>query len=298
MEPIRGHRLKRRLGQGAFGEVWSASSPDGSTVALKFIDCHGKSGGMIAQEIRMMRSLHDLRHDNFIQLHSVCSSPPYIIITMERADGSLRDLQTIYQQESGKNIPSVHLLELLEQAAGALDFLAEVRLDGISFSGGAVQHCDIKPSNLLLIGDCLKVADFGLCASPQQSTGGRGFRGTPGFAAPELYEGRTTSRTDQFALAVTYCDLCLGCRAIIKRDDDLSRYPGLPIDLSKVRDREYPVLMRALSERWTDRWPSCREFIAALKLATQASRRVARQARPLPKSAPALTVDSKTTSHV
>jgi serine/threonine protein kinase len=298
MEPIRGHRLKRRLGQGAFGEVWSASAPDGSTVALKFIDCQGKPGSLIAQEIRMMRSLHDLRHANFIQLHSVCSSPPYIIITMERADGSLRDLQAIYQQESGKNIPAGHLLELLEQAARALDFLAELRLDGVSMAAGAVQHCDIKPSNLLVMGDCLKVADFGLCATAQPM-GDRGFRGTPGYAAPELYEGRTTSRTDQFALAVTYCDLCLGNRVVINRNEDLSRYPGLPIDLSRVRDREYPVLIRALSERWTDRWPSCQEFIAALKVAGQASRRVTRgQARPLPKSAPGIAVQSSEASRV
>ena len=291
MEPIRGHRLKRRLGQGAFGEVWSASAPDGSTVALKFIDCQGKPGSLIAQEIRMMRSLHDLRHPNFIQLHSVCSSPPYIIIIMEPADGSLKDLQTIYQQESDNNIPTDHLLELLEQAARALDFLAEVRLDEFALGAGTVQHCDVKPSNLLLLGDCLKVADFGLCASAKQSAVGRGFRGTPAYAAPELYEGRTTSRTDQFALAVTYCELCIGSRVFVKRSDDLSRYPGLPVDLSRLRDREYAVLVRAMSERYTDRWPSCQEFVKALKIAQMASRRVGRiKSSALPKSAPGIRV--------
>ena len=106
-------------------KVWSATSPDGSRVALKFVDCQGKSGGLVGQEIRMMRRLHDLRHPNFIQLFSVCSSPPYIVITMERADGSLKELQTIYQQESGQNIPIDYLL--------GLEVGQEVKGDGCLF---------------------------------------------------------------------------------------------------------------------------------------------------------------------
>jgi len=289
MEPIPGHRLKRLLGKGGFGEVWSATSPDGSRVALKFVDCQGKSGGLVGQEIRMMRRLHDLRHPNFIQLFSVCSSPPYIVITMERADGSLKELQTIYQQESGQNIPIDYLLELLEQAAVALDFLADLRPEGFALSAGSVQHCDIKPSNLLVMGDCLKVADFGLCATAKQRTDGHGFRGTPPYAAPELYEGRTTRRTDQYALAITFCELCLGNRVFVRLTDNLTRYPGLQVDLSKARDREYAVLGRALSERWADRWPSCREFIAALRQAKQVSRRVPRiPPKTFPKSSPGI----------
>jgi serine/threonine protein kinase len=274
-----GYRLTLKLGEGGFGEVWAATSPTSESVALKFIDCNGKPGAAVAQEIRMMRSLKDLRHPYFIRLYGACASSPYIIIIMERADGSLKDLQAIYQQEVGRNIPPDHLLELMEQAAEALDHLAQLKLPGLSWCDGCVQHCDVKPSNLLVLGDTLKVADFGLCAAAKQGSGRQGFRGTAPYAAPELYEGRATSRTDQFGLAVTYCELCIGPRAFCAdRIWDGASYPGSPVDLAKLRDREYQVLARALSDRWTDRWPSCRAFIAALKQATNNSRRIHRSA--------------------
>jgi serine/threonine protein kinase len=287
LEPIPGYRLKRNLGQGGFGQVWSSTAPDGRAVALKFIDCHSKPGSVIANEIRMMRSVQELRHLNFIQLYGVCSSPPYIVIIMERADGSLKDLQTIYREEAHRNVPCDHLLELLEQAATALDYLAEAKLPGFTWADGCVQHCDVKPSNLLLLGDSLKVADFGLCATSKLESGGNGFRGTPPYAAPELFEGRASSRTDQFGLAVTFCELCMGPRVLVKNQDDAIGYSGRPVDLSKVRDREFTVLARALNERWTERWPTCRDFIGALKRATKSSRRVNRISAPtLTRSSP------------
>ena len=51
-EPLSGYRLIKKLGSGGFGEVWSATSGDGKQVALKFIDCQGKPGPTIGQEIR------------------------------------------------------------------------------------------------------------------------------------------------------------------------------------------------------------------------------------------------------
>ena len=280
-EPIPGYHIVELLGVGGFGEAWAATAPDGKSVALKFIDCQGKPGSTIAHEIRIMRSLKDLKHPYFIRLHGVCANSPHIIIIMELADGSLKDLQAAYQEETGRNMPVDHVLELLEQAAEGLDSLAEVHLPGFSLYDGCVQHCDVKPTNLLVVGDTLKVADFGLCSSARQELDWQGFRGTPPYAAPELYEGRTTSRTDQYGLAVTFCELCMGARVFLKYPDDVLGYPGPPVDFSKIRDREFAVLSRALSERWTDRYPNCREFIAALKVAMRNSRRVPRVPEPV-----------------
>ena len=271
-EPLPGYRLIEKLGAGSFGEVWSATNPDGKQVALKFIDCQGKSGSAIGHEIRRIQGVKDLEHPHFIRLQGVCANSPYIIIIMERADGSLNDLQNAYQAESGRNIPPDHLLELMEQAGAALDYLAEVKLPGFTSLDGCVQHCDVKPSKLLIVGDTLKVGTFGLCSSAKQDSGRHGLRGTPPYAAPELYEGRITSHTDQYSLAVTFCELCIGERAFVKDCNDYTTYKGLPINLTELRDHEFAVLARALSERWTDRYPSCREFVAALKQAKRSSR--------------------------
>jgi len=40
-EPIPGYRLSHFMGRGAFGEVWRASAPGGTSAALKFIDLNG-----------------------------------------------------------------------------------------------------------------------------------------------------------------------------------------------------------------------------------------------------------------
>jgi serine/threonine protein kinase len=264
-QPIPGHRLTQRLGAGAFGEVWEAHEGGGKLVALKFINCRTASSSLISSEIRILRGLSELRHPNFIQMFGVHATANHIVLSMERADGNLDDLRQVYLEETGKNIPADHLLELLEQAAEGLDFLAELKLPGVNSSSRGLQHCDIKPSNLLLLGDCVKIADFGLCASTSWQTHRNGWRGTPPYAAPELFKGQATVGTDQFALCVTFLRLCAGDRPFWSNQPALSPPSGLPVDLTKLRERELPILTRALHPHPGSRWPSCRAFIQALR---------------------------------
>jgi serine/threonine protein kinase len=136
-----------------------------------------------------------------------------------------------------------------------------------------LQHCDVKPSNILLLGDVVKIADFGLCAGMGQQSH-RKLRGTPPFAAPELYAGRVCAQTDQYALAVTWCDLVGGTRMFRKgvaRDGG----PAYSIDLSRAREREVPILARALNDDPTRRYSSCAAFVSALRDAAQLPRRPA-----------------------
>jgi serine/threonine protein kinase len=271
LEPIPGYRLTQPLGAGAFGDVWEAACLDGQRVALKFIDCRTHSATMISSEVRVLRALAELRHPNIIQLLTVQASSRYLVLVMERADGNLSDLRNAYQQHAGGNIPPEHALDLLEQAAEALDFLAGARLSGFSSARG-LQHCDIKPSNLLLIGNRLKVADFGLCAGSGWHTHTGGWKGTLPYAAPELYNGSATTGTDQYALAVTFCEMVMGDRPFFKSGSAPGTPVGTPIDLTKLRDKEFPIIARALHPYPSSRWPSCRAFIEALRQATQPGR--------------------------
>jgi serine/threonine protein kinase len=264
LQSIPGHTLTRRLGAGAFGEVWEARDGDGKALALKFLDCRALSRSLISSEVRVFRALSELQHPHMIQLYGVHASSRYLILVMEKADGNLADLRQAYRDETGGNVPADHALELLDQAAQALDFLADLKLPAINAGSRGLQHCDVKPSNLLLLGEQLKVADFGLCASTSWQPSGRGWRGTPPYAAPELYGGNGTTGTDQYALAVTYCDLVLGDRVFWKRDWRTGP-AGLPIDMTKLREREAHVVTRALHPHPSARWPSCRAFLAALR---------------------------------
>ncbi len=271
-QPIPGHRLTQRLGAGAFGEVWEAHDPEGKLVALKVMDCHTASPSLVSSEIRVLRGLIELHHPHFIRLYGIHAAGRHIVLSMERADGNLEDLRQVYLQETGKNIPIDHLLELLEQVAEGLDYLAELKLPTVNPSSRGLQHCDIKPSNLLLLGDCVKIADFGLCAGTSWQTHQDGWRGTPPFAAPELFKGQAAVGTDQFALCITFLHLCAGARPFW--DASLADAPptGLPVDLTKLREREMPIIVRALHPHADSRWPSCRAFIQALREVSQSCR--------------------------
>jgi serine/threonine protein kinase len=284
LQPIPGYRTSRLLGTGAFGEVWEALGPEGQSVALKFLDCHSKPTSLIRSEIRVLEGLRQLRHPSIIEFHGVHAHGRYIVLGMERADGNLGDLHRTYLEDFGIHMPPEHALELLAQAAEALDFLAGVRLPGYNTLARGLQHCDVKPSNLLLLGERLKVADFGLCAATAWRTHRSGWRGTVPYAAPELYQGQASARTDQYALAVTYCELCYGDVPFVPR----GAAPGetaataLPIDLMQVPEREARVLARALSQHPTARWPTCQAFIAAVTEARRTQRSGIRQAVRVP----------------
>jgi serine/threonine protein kinase len=265
MRPLPGFRLGRQLGAGGFGEVWEAVNAGGKTVALKFMDCRTKPSGVIAAEIRVLRALRELKHPNIIQLFDVYATSHFIVLSMERADGNLSDLHDVYLEETGQHVPPDHLLELLEQVAVGLDFLAGLRLPGFNTSSRGLQHCDIKPSNLLLVGDTVKIADFGLCAASNWQTHKNAWKGTPPYAAPELFKGQATTGTDQYALAVTFLKLCAGDRPFWANSSRPPTPTDCGVDMTKVRENELPVLRRALHPLPSCRYPSCREFIAALR---------------------------------
>jgi serine/threonine-protein kinase len=266
-----GFTLRRLRGVGGFGEVWDACDPTGRLIALKFIDCRSKPASVIASEIRVLRGLSELRHPHIIEFRGVYASSHYIILAMERADGNLEDLRQAYQEETNRNVPPDHALDLLGQVAACLDFLAGLKLPGVNQSSRGLQHCDIKPSNLLLVGETMKVADFGLAAGTSWHTHRKGWRGTPPYAAPELYHGQPVLGTDQYALAITYLKIVAGDRVFWPGDPSAAP-PTMPVDMTKVREKEIPVLSRALHPEPLGRWPNCQAFITALRNAVDLPR--------------------------
>jgi serine/threonine protein kinase len=262
MEPYPGYRLRQLLGRGGFAEVWEAETPSGGTLALKFMAANDTLAA--AKEIRSIQAIRQLEHPNLIHIEQVWCHLGYIIIAMELADGSLLDLLDAYLTEFHTPVVGEQVCMYLSQAADGIDFL-NTRQHVLEGRRVAFQHCDIKPSNMLLFGDTVKLADFGLASVTTSPLKFHRRAGTLDYTAPEVFQGRLSDWTDQYALGVSYCLLRGGRLPFTDTPSSfVKHFIRMPPDLTMLSDAERAIVGRALSTTPQDRWPSCREFIARL----------------------------------
>lgn len=258
-----GYTLSRMLGHGGGGEVWEAQREDGTCVALKFLPCEDSTAA--AQELRSIQLVRQLHHPALVRVEGVWCGPGHLVVAMELADGSLLDLLGAYQSEVGTPVVPEHALLLLACAAEALDFLnAHHHVVGGCRVG--IQHCDVKPGNLLLFGDSVKLSDFGLTSVLSCPVAPHRRAGTYPYAAPEVLRGQLSDWTDQYALAVTYCQLRGGRLPF----GDAPAVPWHEItlpepDLTMLPEPERLVIHRALAPLPNERWPTCSDLIHQLE---------------------------------
>lgn len=258
-EPLDGYKLVERLGDGGFGEVWKATDAQGFSVAIKFVKLDGSLG---EKELRSLDVIKDVRHPHLLTIFKTRQVDGVLVIAMELADRTLMSRLEEAQKEGYDGIPRDELLEYMNEAAKGIDFLNDPGSSGRP----RIQHRDIKPQNLLLSGNSVKIADYSLAQSLKfnvaDSTGA-----TPAYAAPEFFDGTTSSQSDQYSLAVTYCLLRGGRLPFEGRltADLMEAHRKADPDLSMVPVEERPALVRALAKKPKDRWTSCSEFVSALK---------------------------------
>ena len=266
-EPLPGYRLIEPLGSGGFGEVWKCEAPGGLLKAIKFV--HGADGHLLEdrlngaeQELRALQHVKSLRHPFLLSLERVEHIGGELVIVMELADRSLHDLLVECRAGGLPGVPRVDLLRYLREAAEVLDLM------NLEFG---LQHLDIKPRNLFLVRDHVKVADFGLVNSLAELNGQNAAQVqlgaiTPLYAAPESFQGRVSLFSDQYSLAVTYCELLTGKLPFDGKNFRqlmLQHTQSEPI-LDGLPEGDRPVVARALAKDPRTRFPSSLEFVRCL----------------------------------
>lgn len=258
-EPIPGYRVISLIGHGGYGEVWKCRAPGGLQKAIKFV--YGELDERRAErELKSLERIKRIRHPFLLNLDRIDQAGGRLVIVTELADGSLEEQLQQYQQRGSCGIPKGGLLSYLSDAADALDYL-RLRHN--------LQHLDVKPGNLLLMGDRIKVADFGLLKDLQDATQSMVSGLTPVYAPPELFDGRPSVHSDQYSLAVVYQELLTGVRPFSGRTiaQLATQHMHSAPELAPLLPADRPIVARALEKNPDRRFSNCREFIDSLKRA-------------------------------
>ncbi|VIO97359.1 SRC-1, putative [Brugia malayi] len=144
-------QLKRKLGDGNFGDVWYGKWRGMVEVAIKTMKPGTMSPEAFLGEAQIMKQCD---HPNLVKLYAVCTKEePFYIITEYMVNGALLH----YLRSEGSSLTLQALVDMCAQIANGMMYLEERKL----------VHRDLAARNVL-VGDkisgvpVVKVADFGL----------------------------------------------------------------------------------------------------------------------------------------
>jgi hypothetical protein len=282
-ELVPGYYLTSFLGRGGFGQVWEALGPGGVNVALKIISLEGGEG---LKEFRAISLVKKLRNPNLVPLHGCWlrdesglfhdpdaaistqwrGGSKTLIIAMGLGEKNLAQRLAECRRQGRDGIPTEELLDYMADAARAIDYLNQPIHVLDAGPRAAIIHCDIKPANLLIVGNGVQVCDYGLARALTNDARTTQFAGTPVYSAPELFVNKPSPRTDQYSLAVTYYELRTGRLPFAEHEAIQAHITG-SLDLLLLRPAEREVIRRATHLRPDDRYPSTWDMVAALRKA-------------------------------
>jgi len=232
------YSLLRKIGQGAYGEVWLGRSLTGAFRAIKIVRRE-----KFEHEEAFEREFNGIRHYEKVSrshpalldvLHvGRLRDPDLYFYVMELGDpaGAALDLETAWSGYTPRTLASVlRSRQPLPPREGARigARLAEA-LDALHRHG--LLHRDIKPSNIVFVAGRPKLADLGLVAADGQRT----CVGTAGYLAPE---GPGTPAADIYSLGKVLYEINTG--------RDRLDFPRLPENFEAIPDKPVWRRMNAL----------------------------------------------------
>ncbi|PNW88566.1 hypothetical protein CHLRE_01g034900v5 [Chlamydomonas reinhardtii] len=228
--------LIKRLGRGGYSEVWHAvHKGTGETRALKVV--------ALDDPELLPGDLAILRAEAKFLLTLDC---PYLIKCYETTHDGVHLFLVLEMLTGGELLDHIHKVHnyterqaanLFAQVVSAISYLHNLNL----------MHRDIKPENVMFtapVNDCeaagaplrVKVIDLGMSAQFDPKKLVREATGTPGFAAPELFNGGAqTPACDVYSLGVVLFIMLIGrpphsgtdIRYLTYSDKSIKDAPGL-----------------------------------------------------------------------
>lgn len=230
-------RLEEPMGGGAFGVVFKAiDTVNNIPYAVKFPQSAMFGGVTEAAAFENeIKAAREIDHPNVVKVLHVETNhnqlPPYLV--MEFMSGGTIKSQLDLLKESGQLIN----LELLRYWTTSL-------IDGLSTINEKMLHRDLKPDNILLEGNVLKISDFGLSKLIGAATRSLTFKGGQHilYMAPEGWDLETNDiQIDMYALGIVLFEM-----ASLKYPYQL---PTDQRDIKAIRDMhlyQQPLLLRSI----------------------------------------------------
>jgi serine/threonine-protein kinase len=263
------YAIERELGRGGMATVFLARDPAGASIALKLLQPDLGSTVGAERFRREIRVAARLQHPNILGvLDSGVTTIPLgggldlLWFTMPYVAGT-----NVWErfERSGAFPPD----EVVRIGCAVAEALAYAHEQG-------VVHRDIKPDNILLEGERVLVADFGVAravSEVQEKLTATGMVvGTPTYMSPEQASGEREldGRSDIFALACVLYELLAGeapFHGPTPQATLMRRFTGPPRALRPlvhVPEAVESSILRALSRDPKDRFPTAAAFSAAL----------------------------------
>ncbi|HHI79842.1 MAG TPA: serine/threonine protein kinase [Planctomycetes bacterium] len=195
---IPGYEIQQKLGGGVFGVVFKAKKESiGKAYAIKFLRVEDPSvRKQVLNELETVSLFAQVDHPNLVTIEDkgMVDGIPYIIMGFA-GDETLKS-----RLEEGR-LSQVQAQRFMKQVFHGVKALHDHGL----------AHFDLKPANLFVHGDIVRVGDYGLSKLIRESCSGLSFgRGTPYYMAPEMLRRKGDQRSDIYSLGVIFYECLTG----------------------------------------------------------------------------------------
>lgn len=242
--------------------------PGSFAVAYKVFDSLGKVVRVLKMVTRDRRSVYERIQQEYATLLQVPKHPHIVEVVWA---GLLKDDTPfiIFEYVEGQDVE--HCLEANSLSLEVAIQIAQQTAIGLAhLHQFGIYHQDIKPSNLLLTEQGIRIIDFNIAVSDHDEV--TVSAGTRKYLPPDFkpkIDQTTAEKIDRdlYALGITFYECVTSCYPFDEPSPPLGKLPRNPNEVQELEvlsDELVQILLKAIAPKRSDRFATAVEFLEAL----------------------------------